>query len=371
METTKGNTLVETIENFILRFVTFPDNAYTLPIALWIIGTYIWHELDAFAYMVITADTKRSGKTRLAELISFVCNEPLMSGGATAAGIFQALGEADDAGALYKAPTMFFDEAESISSESASMLRTVLNMGYRRGQSILRAGAKWNCYSPKVFILIGDVYDTLRDRSIVIRMRRGEPRERFVYAQAQMDGEQIGMDIRADVDACKQRLLETFTSHEGLQFLTDRDEEIWLPLFAICKVIAPHRLSELMRTAVDMATEKTIEKRRYIDVAGEEKKIEDDEYSRRLLLDVQRVIGKSKSVSTVELLNRLFELPTAPWRKFRGGLTVHMLSDMLSRYGVRPVNISIGSGRENRKVVKGYKSDAVERACKGITSPLV
>jgi len=333
----------------------------------------------AFPYVVITSATKRSGKTRLAELMGFTCNNPVQSGALSPAAIYKTM--ADDK------PTIFFDEAETLNSESASIMRSVLNMGYRRGQVVRRMigneAKDYQTYCPKVFILIGDVYDTLKDRSIIVRMRRGDPKERFSYEVARGDGQLLRDQITAALMAqgsqptisdnvqseaitysLPDAVADAYADFKGIEFLTDRDEEIWTPLFLLCKHFAPGRMVELSRIATDMSAEKTQESTRYVTLLGkgEEEKEQDDYHAKLLLRDLATVINGAKALATADAIAALRAIPTAPWRKYRGeGLTVHNIADMLSRFGVRPVSIRTPGGRKGR-VVRGYKLEQVTKA---------
>src|SRR5271169_2869631 len=115
-------TLVRRIEQFIQRFVMLADEAYSLPLALWVINTYLWENFSAVPYLCITAATKRSGKTLLAEVLSFMCNQPELSGSMTAAAMYRLI--------EYEKPTLFCDETEALlSSEGQSKLSQLLNAG--------------------------------------------------------------------------------------------------------------------------------------------------------------------------------------------------------------------------------------------------
>lgn len=352
---------ISDVEKFINKYVAFTD-AYSLPIALWTIGTFLWPDFDAFPYLVITSATKRSGKTRCSEIISFACSNPANSAAMTAASIFRSISE--------EKPTIFFDEAETISGESASVLRSVLNVGYRKGQTVKRVSGnqvlEYDTYCPKVFILIGDVYDTLKDRSIIIRMKRAEVSTRFVYDMAKNEGAVLRERCAMAVEANRSAILEKFSTYGRIEFLTDRDEEIWTPLFVICEALCPERMRDLRRIAVDMATEKTQKATRHIDLHEFEDKAQDDEYCEKLLRDMETTFGKNAVMSSAEIVEKLKEIETAPWRKFRGdGINPQTMADMLRRFpGVYPKNVQIGK-RPDRKILKGYKLEDVRKALKG------
>lgn len=340
---------IEKIEKFLQKYMDLPESGYSLALALWTVATFIYPDFDAFPYMVITSDTKRSGKTRLAELLSFVCSNPVNSGALSPAAIYKTMGE--------EHPTLFFDEAETLNSEAANTQRSILNMGYRKGSVVRRVIGnqvkEYEVYCPKVFILIGDVFDTLSDRAIIVRMRRGEPKTRFVFEQAKLEGAAIREEIAEMIADNRSALINAFMEYKGIGFLTDRDEEIWTPLFVVANVLlSAERMKELNRTAVDMSTEKTQDRKAFRELLKEsEAKATQLEYSERLMKDMVIVINGDKAITSADAISKLWELETSPWRKFRGdGLTVNNMADMLSVHGVRPTTVRIG-----KKVAKGYK----------------
>lgn len=351
--------LVRDMQAYLNKYVSFSDPQYSLVLALWTLATYFWTDtFDAFPYLVITSDTKRSGKTRTSELLAFMACNPRNFAGMTAATLFRSIRD--------EFPTVFIDEAETLGSESADTMRSVLNVGYRKGQTIPRMGKagveEWPAYCPKAFILIGDVFDTLKDRSIIVRMRRAEIgtiMTRFLYEIAKMEGNELGERAKAFMESMKPAVSDKYLSHAGLEFLPDRDAEIWLPLFSIAMVACPDRIEELTRAAVDMATMKTAEARRHSDLemADAEREASDAEYADRLLGDVKTILGTNKSMFTADLLEALKALPTGPWRKFRGaGLDAMDLSNLLSRFGIQPTLIRVGNSRKpGSKVARGYK----------------
>lgn len=352
-------TIISQLEAFFNKYIAF-QGAYALPLALWTIGTYLYQDFNVFPYLVITAATKRSGKTLLSNLVGFASNNPMPMGAVTPAVLFHSI-----AGGRC---TILCDEAEPLSSEGASTLRSVLNMGYRKGGMVGRMlngeVMQYPTFCPKVFVLIGSANDTLTDRSIIIRMVRTEAPARFNYDTAQLEGEALRAEIQALVKTGAGSLVvDSYLDHAPLEFLTNaRDEELWLPLFAIAKEFCPERLAELQAAAVDIATEKTAAARRYINLQGAERDAEDDEYGLRLLADTHAVLKahSHKSMSTKELIQALYAVPTSPWRKFRGpGLSSRNLSDMLSRHGVTPRPVRNGSA-----VARGYRFQDVDAAVK-------
>jgi hypothetical protein len=341
----------------------FSSPDYDLVCSLWAMATHLYPKFDCFPYCVVTADVKQSGKTRLSELVGFMASNPRSFAAMTPAALFRIIRD--------ESPTLILDEAETLSSEAASVMRAVLNVGYRQGQTIPRIGKsgveEWPAYCPKMFVLIGDVYDTLRDRSVVIRMTRGQPKVRFFRNVAMAEGNALADRARGMVAERMGEILTVYERGLDLSFLTsDRDMEIWSPLFAVCKVFAPHRFESLKAICVDMATEKTHEARRYVNLLGAEKAVEDDAYARRLVRDLAMVFNGHDVLYTDEALQRLRSLPTAPWRKFRGpdGLDAIAMANLLSRFNIAPKLIKTGSKKRGSKpkVARGYRKDDVVRA---------
>lgn len=358
--TTDGCALITEVEAYIRAYVTLLDPSYALVIALWLTATHAWTEFDAFPYLVVTSTTKRSGKTRLLELLFFVASNSRMVADISPAALYHTI----DA----EKPTLLIDEAEKFSSAN-SEYRPLLNAGYRRGQTVKRHDGDYETYCPKAFALIGDVHDTLRDRSVAIEMRRGEPARRFVYAAAKEEGAAVREKLTAAVSSKVQEIAEEVGGFGGLPFLTDRDEEIWTPLFILCRLFCPERLDELERTAADISAAKTAKAKRYTELGEQEDKAQEQEYAIRLLRDMVAVTGDRDQITTQEAIAKLREIPTSPWRRFRGdglkdGIEGGMLvAGLLSQFGVKPTTIRIASKNVGTgSTAKGYKREVLLKA---------
>lgn len=349
--------LLTRVSAFLRRYVTFTDPDHATALALWVLGTHLWPHFDAYPYLVITSATKRSGKTRLAELLSFLAANARNCAAMTAATVFRSIRE--------EQPTLFMDEAETLSGENASTMRAVLNVGYRRGQTIPRMEhgkmEEFPVYCPKVFVLIGDVYDTLRDRSIIVALKRAAASMRFVWQHAEAEGHELRNHLATWAEDHAGAVAHRYARHEGAPYLPDRDEEIWLPLLTLAEAMAPEQLTECQRIATDMAVEKTAPKRTYTELEGAEEEADADEYGSRLLYDLLAVLQGHRHLYTVDVLAILASIPTAPWRKFRGrGLTALDMSHLLRRFGVKPTLIRAPGRRD--KVQRGYRRVDVEHA---------
>lgn len=377
-------TVIDRIEAYIQRYLALADPMYSLPIALWIAATYTWEAFDAFPYVCITSLTKQSGKSTLASLMEFASCRPQSLTGITPAAMFHCIEQ--------NKPVLFYDEAETLNSEAASMMRQVLNVGYQRGRSIQRLGDKglreYETYCPKVFVLIGDLNDTLRDRSIIVRMKRGKAPERYNRMKCIGEGKDLREELaetlqvedkdKAGVMHVIEDVKDGYKSFSGLPFLMPRDEEIWTPLFVLCELLCPKRIGELTKAAVDMSTEKTQEIVSYRASATAEEHVESEMYALMLLRNVLEVApkitirreakvqkGKPQTSSGTylnpdEVLTALKLLIAAPWRKYKhDGLTRDQMADLLSRhFGLKTQAYRVGGIKD--KPVRVYDLAAIQ-----------
>jgi len=340
------------LEGFFLRFLVLADGL-PLVLALWCLATHLFEAFDAFPYLAVTSPTKRCGKTRVCELISFVCFEPLQAVNISSAALYRILGKGKR--------TLLIDEAESLShprDEKAAALREILNAGYRKGSVVIRCkrtskGGKeaevedthepeeFPTYCPKVLILIGRLQETLADRCIEIRMERraGVELERFRFARVQ--AETLPLQRAANLWArlnCKR--VEDYYQRNDVPSLQDRESELWLPLFSVCAIAAPQRLPELEFVSFSLAADKSSE--------------EGADYSLQLLKDCRHVFGEAKcdKLSTAQILHALNSAADRPWSGWSHGrgLNAHGLSKMLRAFRIHPQNMRFG----HNVVVKGY-----------------
>ncbi len=359
--------LITNIEAYLKKYMVFPEPGYSLVYALWIVATHIFDSFDCFPYICITASTKQAGKTRCAELASFACGNPMFGSGSTAQSIFYRFDISESAKKRgVKPPTVFIDEAEERAKADVGIWREFLNSGYRRGQTMFRVNREFPTYSPKVFILIGDLNDTLRDRSIVFILKRAQAPERFLYSVVQAEGAALRDEIVYVLDSEREKIQAVYPSFLGIDFMpSDREIEIWAPLFAVADRLCPTRMMELKQIALDMAMQKTAPIRTHKELVQEEDKAIEDQFANRLLLDMKGILQHHKALSTLDIINALVELPLAPWRRFRGiGITPLDIGAMLGRFGIKPRAVQIGTSKhgKTRKIQKGYKKTDIERA---------
>ncbi len=255
-----GAKVLAEVERFITRYVVLP-NAARLPVSLWAIATHAAATFDVFPYLVFSSGVPRCGKSRAIEILELLCARAWRGTTPSEAGLFRFLADC---------PTLLLDEIESLRathrSERDQAILSILNVGYRRGATVLRwsvacrSAEKVPVFGPKSFCCVGDLPLSLSDRSIVIRMQRRSPSEpvaRFRFSRATTEVSPTKAAVELIVRERLGEITETYAALPDLGFLSDRDCELFSPLFAVLAVLAPARVAELERSARFLSGEKS------------------------------------------------------------------------------------------------------------------
>src|SRR5690554_3013451 len=73
------------LRDFLKTYVNFVDDTHADICALWAMATHVYRRFDSFGYLVITASTKRAGKSVLAECLGFISHASKVGTSRTAA----------------------------------------------------------------------------------------------------------------------------------------------------------------------------------------------------------------------------------------------------------------------------------------------
>ncbi len=331
-DTAPRSDVIEGAEKLIRRFCILPDAAY-LPLATWTVATHVPLAFDAFPYIALLSPMKRCGKTRLLEVLELLCAKPQRVTTVSSASLFRM---------MEAVPTLLLDEVEALRnskpSETTQAVLAILNAGHRKGASVTRCEPpNWEVrhfpvYGPKAFAAIGGLTDTLADRCIVIPMQRKAASQavgRFLQGRAKADADPIRVSFTEWAETCQESVRAAYEGMDDLKFISDRDADIWMPLFAVCTIAAPEQLGELKRCAVILSGAKAAD-----DV--------EDSLALRLLTDTRKVWGVgSDKLSTEVLLQRLNGLAESPWATLP--LDAIKLSEKLRPFRVASRQIRIGN----------------------------
>jgi hypothetical protein len=353
----QGAQIVSVLENTFRNYVAL-DTGLPLVLALWALATHVFDCFDAFPYLQITSPTKRCGKTRVAEILELLSCGGLRTANASSAAIFRMIQSRTVEGQTL---TLIMDEMEVLgtNSERAEQLREILNAGYRRGQVVLRCESvssdegkyevkSFNTYCPKVLVLIGRLNDTLADRCIPIAMRRRKPAElleRFFYAEAAQHAKRLCREMQKWAKTNHLRVRRRL--RKDLEFLEDREAELWIPLFAVCQVAAPERVEELKAIALQ--------------ISGAKQADEPAEFSVLLLSDIRDIFNRNAAdrIFTAGLVQALLAIGESPWENWAKGRD---LNDRGIAKLLRPFKIKSQNLRVDDQVSKGYKREDFEEA---------
>jgi hypothetical protein len=335
----EAGTLLDDVRAFMRRFVVMSD-AQADAVALWTAHTHAVAAAETTPYLAVTSAVKRSGKTRLREVLGLLVREPLAASNISDAALFRAIDKLT--------PTLLLDEADAIfKAREREDLRGMLNAGYRRGAVAYRIGGAakstlehFPVFCAKAFFRIGDFLpDTLSDRALHIRLERRlreETVERFRERDATPEGE-ILRDRLADW--LEPQVDELHSARPDLPTeLDDRAQDSWEALFAIADLAGGDWPERARSAALTLST-------------GEER--EDDSLTAELLRDLRTIFETNQHIKTGDLLALLHAIDESPWADYFGKpLSAHGLSRLLKPYRIKTQAVWIDGS-----TVRGYKAD--------------
>lgn len=333
-----GWNVLEVVSDFLARFVVFPSSAARDAAALWVLHTYAIAAAESTPRLALLSAEKRSGKSRLLELLELLVARPMMTASISAAALFRQVEAVS--------PTLLMDEADTYfgkAKDDHEDLRGMLNAGHRRGALAYRcAGPKmaevkaYSAYCAVALAGIGELPSTIADRAITIRMKRRRPDEqveRFRRRKVKPEAERLAARVEAWADANIDAL--TIAEPELPDALDDRAADGWEPLLAIADAADGEWPARARRAAL---------------VLSGDRAPEDDTAGVRLLSDCRAVFGDADRLSSADLAGRLAALEEAPWGAWYGHpLDTRGLAKLLRRFDVRPKQLRVGEEK-----VRGY-----------------
>jgi hypothetical protein len=335
-EHVKAADLLDYIANYLKRFVVL-SIFQTAVISLWIIHTYIFDSFDTTPYLNIYSPEKRSGKTRLLEVLDHLVSRPWFTGRVTPAVLARKIDK--------EKPTLLLDESDAAfkgDKEYSQTLRGILNTGFRStGKSSICTGqgahigyADLSTFCPKAIAGIGNLPDTISDRSIPIRLKRrsqNETIDSFRFKQVEKEASVI----RECIVHWIEEISIIDCSPDIPAGLDDRAADCWEPLLAIADVAGGDWPEKSRKAALELMT-------------GSNR--EDESLGVRLLGDIKSILGESSHITSVNLVSSLKEIEEAPWSDYNGRpLDPRRLAALLKPYDIRPRTI-----REGESTLKGY-----------------
>ena len=174
-EATEGADLLAQLRAQIAKFVILPSDQALDAATLWVAATHLQGSWQHAPCLAVVGPAKRCGKSRLLDVLTETVHQPVLTVNSTPAAVFRSITE--------EPPTLLVDEADTIfgspkMAEKNEEMRGLLNAGHQRDRYVLRVVGndhtprKFHTFAMAAIAGIGDLPDTIMDRSIVIRMRR-------------------------------------------------------------------------------------------------------------------------------------------------------------------------------------------------------
>jgi Protein of unknown function (DUF3631) len=332
-----GMALLDEIASIIQRHIVC-EKQTTHAATLWIAFSWCIDVMHVSPIACITAPEKRCGKTQLLNLIGMLCMKPLPASNITAAALFRSI-EAFE-------PTLLIDEADSFLKQNEE-LRGILNSGHTRQSAfVIRTvgdnfePTRFSTWGAKAISGIGHLSDTLKDRSILLELRRKQPneqRDRLRHADTSQF-ETVRRKLARWADDNREALR---VARPALpEALNDRAQDNWEPLLAIADCVGGHWEKTARHAAMA--------------ISG----IEDDSPSinEELLADIKQVFDKMRvnRISSVDLLEHLCSDEEGRWVTYNRGkpLTLRQLGRRLGEFSIASKPLRDASG-----VFRGYELD--------------
>jgi len=338
-------TLLEEVRQFMLQYVVLPDVWASIVVTLWVAHTWLIEHCETTPRLVIQSPTKRSGKTRLLEVLQATTKGGMQMTHSSVAALVRLI----DRGEV----TVLLDEVDQIVGARGGMaaeMLSIINSGYRSGATVARCTGDSSNIKVQILNAFGPVAlagidnfpwpDTILDRSIILRLERRRDGDTIEAWQHSNIAEQVRL-LQRRLGAMAYRHGDRLSNSPTLPpEIKDRDADIWEPLIAIAELAGEHWPEWATTAALQHVYRKS--------------EHDDDSMSlsERLLADIKKVFdrGTSERLPSSDLLIELCADQEAPWGSLRGQrLDARGLAFRLRRFGVRPKDIRIGTS-----VVKGY-----------------
>jgi Protein of unknown function (DUF3631) len=348
-----GAAILDELRAALCKYLVFPSPEAADAVVLWIAATHgqpFWAHAPRLA---VISPVKRSGKSRLLDLVYELAHRPLLTVNTTVAALVRSLDEDDP-------PVVLVDEADALfgskkAADGNEDLRGVLNAGFQRNRPLNRWDInhrrleQLQCFAMVALASIGDLPDTIQDRAVVIRMRRraaGETVQPFRDRRDAPALNQLRERLHRWMRGDKRRLRATVPK----MTLEDRAADTWEPLF-VAADLAGGDWPDRVRAAAKKLVEADAEA---------------DDVGVRLLENIYALFEKTPVLYSATLVEQLQELEDGGWSdwNYGRGLNQRGLAKLLKPFEIKPDSVRVGDDQTTKK---GYRvewfEDAWDRYC--------
>ncbi|HEX6498987.1 MAG TPA: DUF3631 domain-containing protein [Micromonosporaceae bacterium] len=335
-----GAALLDGLRAALVRYIAFPTPEAADALTLWIAAT---HGQDAWEHAprcAVVSPEKRCGKSRVMDVAEATCRKSLVTVNISPAALVREVTDEDP-------PTLFIDEADTIfgpkAGDAHEDLRGIVNSGHQRGRPYIRydittrSNEHLATFAMAMLAGIGDLPDTIMDRSIVVRMRRRAPGEKVAPYRTRRDRPALHQ-LRDKLTDWIQPNIKHLTDAEPNMPVEDRAADTWEPLVAVADLAGGQWPKRARRAALKLTSE-------------EHASDAEASLGARLLADIRDTFAGMPHVGflpSAEVVTRLHKIEDAPWRET--DLTARGLAMKLKPYGIKP-------SHNSAKTARGYHLD--------------
>lgn len=339
-----GAQLLGEVHAVLARYVVMPSAEAVDAVVLWIAASHGQQAWNCAPRLDITSPAKKCGKSRLLDIIEGTCYDALLTVNISPAALVRSIG--DDP------PTLLLDEADTVFGPKAADrhedLRGIINAGHSRGRPYIRwdmlARKPEKCQTFAMVALagIGDLPDTITDRSVVVKMRRRAAGEKVARFRERRDGAPL-VKLRNRLSAWVRDHVDELRDAEPEMPVEDRAADTWEPLIAIADLAGEEWPARARKAALALTDEDGITA-----TLGEQ-----------LLADLYDVFAGAEAMHTATILAKLAKLDERPWADYpvKGrasgrAMNPRDLADMLGVYSVSSVDVKLAGINK-----KGYRRE--------------
>jgi len=336
-EIVQGGQLLSELKAIYQQYVILPEGA-AVALSLWTLGTFCYDAFRIYPMINLTSPEKRCGKSTALALLKALANKSVLASNISPAAIYRIT-------ELCR-PTLLIDEADTFLKDNDE-LRGVVNSGHSKDTAFVikcdgdqNEPKKFSTWTPKALALIGDLPDTIRDRSIIVSMRRRLPSE--AVSKMPLNASEQFLDIR---HRCKRWAADNFgqltkcvpamPSHNN-----DREIDNWTPLFSIAGLCGQEQ--DVLDSMVSISPND-----------------KDDSIKVILLNDIKEIFAKEpvEKMFSEDLVSALINLDERPWSEWKRGksLTTNSLARLLKPFKIRSRQIKIHGTNKNGYVYSAFK----------------
>lgn len=344
--------LLGDVEALYRRYVVFADDHQAVAVTLWTALSHVFDQFDVAPYIAVTSPEKRCGKSRVFDVAELLVARPWRAILPTEAVVFRKIAR--------DRPTLLLDEVDAVFGPAAKEhegLRAILNGGFAVGVKVPRCVGPtqqlvdFEVFCPKALAGIGQLPDTVADRSVPVRMRRKARHEKVDRFRGRVATQQA-VPVRERLERWAPTADLRDARPDLPAELSDRAQDAWEPLLALADAAGNGWPSRARKAAVEL----------------HQAVPDEPSLGIRLLDDTRRVFGHADRLPTAELLRRLAALEEAPWssmpgRGARAGkpLDPNGVARLLKPFNVEPTSIRMPDGTTPRGYYAGALRDVWRR----------